>query len=96
MRADALAAVAGEHAATVRVVRGHLELSGVTTVAALSARTTLPAEELVIALAALEHEGFAMQGRYRADTAGTSGSRGGCWRACTATRSAPAGRASKR
>jgi ATP-dependent Lhr-like helicase len=70
-RADALAAIAGEHAAVVRAVRGHLELSGVTTVAALSARTTLPAEELVIALAALEHEGFAMQGHYRADTTST-------------------------
>jgi ATP-dependent Lhr-like helicase len=69
-RTDALAAIAGEHAAVVRVVRGHLELSGVTTVAALSGRTTLPADDLVIALAALEHEGFAMQGQYRADTAG--------------------------
>jgi ATP-dependent Lhr-like helicase len=70
-RADALAALAGEHDALGRVVRGHLELTGVTTVAGLSAITTLPADELVIALAVLEHEGFAMQGQYRARSATT-------------------------
>jgi ATP-dependent helicase Lhr and Lhr-like helicase len=64
-RADALAALAGEHEAVVRATRGHLELCGVTTVAALSDTTTLPADELVVALAALEHAGFAMQGHYR-------------------------------
>ncbi|MBV9597142.1 MAG: DEAD/DEAH box helicase [Chloroflexi bacterium] len=64
-RDDALAALAGEHEAVVRAARGHLELCGVTTVAALSATTTLPADELVVALAALERAGFAMQGQYR-------------------------------
>jgi ATP-dependent Lhr-like helicase len=64
-RTDALAALAGEHVAVVRVARGHLELTGVTTVAGLSAITTLPADDLVVALAALEREGFAMQGQYR-------------------------------
>ena len=64
-RGDALAAVAGEHEAVVRAARGHLELCGVTTVAALSATTTLPADDLVVALAALERAGFAMQGHYR-------------------------------
>jgi ATP-dependent Lhr-like helicase len=63
-RSEALAALDGEHAGVVRVVRGHLELSGVTTVAGLSAITSLPADDLVIALAALERDGFAMQGQY--------------------------------
>ncbi len=71
-RAEALAALDGEHAAVVRVVRGHLELSGVTTVAGLSAITSLPADELVVALAALEREGFAMQGHYRAKASTTT------------------------
>jgi ATP-dependent Lhr-like helicase len=55
----------------VRVVRGHLELSGVTTVDALSARTTLAPDLAAVGLAALEREGFAMQGRYRPGATGT-------------------------
>ncbi len=69
--ATALAALDGEHTAVVRTVRGHLELTGVTTVAGLSSITSLPADDLVIALAALEREGFAMQGQFRARAAGT-------------------------
>jgi ATP-dependent Lhr-like helicase len=53
------------------VVRGHLELCGVTTVAELSSATMLPADELVVALAALERDGFALQGHYRPDTSTT-------------------------
>jgi ATP-dependent Lhr-like helicase len=68
--AEARAAIAGEHSPIVRAVRGHLELAGVTTAAALAASTTLPAEEIVVALVALEREGFAMQGRYRAPASG--------------------------
>src|SRR5439155_8397804 len=63
-------ALAGEHNAVVRVLRGHLELAGVTTVDALSVITTLPADQIAIGLPALEHEGFAMQGRYRPSALG--------------------------
>ena len=38
---------------------------------ALSIITTLPADEIAVGLAALEHEGSAMQGRYRAGARGT-------------------------
>jgi ATP-dependent Lhr-like helicase len=62
----ARAAVAGEHSEVVRVLRGHLELTGATTVDELSIITSLSADQITIGLAALEHEGFAMQGRYRA------------------------------
>jgi ATP-dependent helicase Lhr and Lhr-like helicase len=62
---DVRAALAGEHSAVVRVLRGHLELSGVTTADALAVRTTLPLDAVTVALAALEGEGFAMQGHYR-------------------------------
>jgi ATP-dependent Lhr-like helicase len=59
-------ALAGDGAAVVRVLRGQLELSGVTTAEALADSTTLPADQVAFGLVALEHEGFAMQGRYRA------------------------------
>jgi ATP-dependent Lhr-like helicase len=59
-------ALAGADAAVVRVLRGHLELTGVTTDQALSVRTTLPPDAVAIGLAGLEREGFALQGRYRA------------------------------
>ncbi|MDQ3809470.1 MAG: hypothetical protein M3336_04195 [Chloroflexota bacterium] len=62
---DARAALAGEHPAVLRLVRGHLELTGVTTAEALARATTLSLQDLAVALAALESEGFAMQGRYR-------------------------------
>jgi len=61
----AQAALAGEHDDVVQVLRGHLELSAVTTVDELSQSTTLPTDQVTIGLAALEREGFAMQGRYR-------------------------------
>jgi ATP-dependent helicase Lhr and Lhr-like helicase len=63
---EARAALAGEHAAVVRALRGHLELCGVTTAEALSLATTLAVDDVVVGLAALEHEGFALQGHYRA------------------------------
>jgi len=59
------AALAGEHDAVVRAVRGHLELSGVTTAEALAGATTLSVDDVTVGLAALEGEGFAMQGQYR-------------------------------
>lgn len=63
-------AIAGDDAAVVRVLRGHLELSGVTTSEALTVATTLPADRVEYALAALQQEGFAMQGRYRPGASG--------------------------
>jgi ATP-dependent Lhr-like helicase len=62
----ARAAVEGDHDAIVHAVRGHLELSGITTVGGLAEATSLPREEIAVALAALENQGFALQGRYRA------------------------------
>jgi ATP-dependent helicase Lhr and Lhr-like helicase len=67
---SARAAVAGEHDAIVRALRGHLELAGITSVGALAQAMTLPADEVVVGLAALEHAGFAMQGRYTAAASG--------------------------
>ncbi len=64
--AEAQAALAGDDAAVARTLRGHLELAGVTTEAELCAATTLPAGRVAAGLAILQHEGFAMQGRYSA------------------------------
>ena len=62
---DVEAAWAGDEAAVALVLRGHLELAGVTTAAALAEATTLPAGRVASGLAVLQHEGFALQGRYR-------------------------------
>ena len=59
-------ALAGEHGAVVRALRGHLELSGITTVEGLSRDTTLTSDLVTVGLAALEREGFALQGHYTA------------------------------
>jgi ATP-dependent helicase Lhr and Lhr-like helicase len=64
-RDDASRAVAGDDAAVARAVRGHLEITGITTADDLAAATTLAPGAVASALAALEHEGFAMQGHYR-------------------------------
>jgi ATP-dependent Lhr-like helicase len=64
-------AVDGEHDAVVRALRGHLELSGVTTAEALSHSTTLAPDAVDVGLVALEREGFAMQGRYRGGATST-------------------------
>jgi ATP-dependent helicase Lhr and Lhr-like helicase len=60
----ARAALDGEHEGTVHALRGHLELSGITSVDALAHATTFARDEVLVGLAALEHAGFAMQGRY--------------------------------
>jgi len=70
-RGDATAALAGDDVATSRVIRGHLEISGITTADDLAATTTLEPGPVASALAALQHEGFAMQGAYRPDAVGT-------------------------
>lgn len=57
-------ALAGDDVAVTAVVRGHLEIAGVTSVAGLALATTLPAARVTAALAVLEQEGLALQGRY--------------------------------
>jgi len=63
---DAQGALAGELDAVARALRGHLQLSGVTSVDELCMSTALGSHEVTVGLLALEREGFAMQGRYRA------------------------------
>ena len=51
-------------AATVEMLRGHLEYRGPSTVAELAAATGLPEPDVTGALAHLEAEGFALRGRF--------------------------------
>ena len=60
----ARAALAGGDEGTVAAIRGHLELSGVTTAAALAQASTLPPGRVAWALAVLQQEGFVFEGRY--------------------------------
>ena len=53
-----------DDAAAARVVRGHLELSGIMTPDGLAAATALGAGRVAVALALLQGDGFALQGRY--------------------------------
>ncbi|HYX43531.1 MAG TPA: hypothetical protein VE760_00720, partial [Acidimicrobiales bacterium] len=69
--ADARRALADDEEVVRRAVRGHLELSGITTVERLAHAATLPEASVAAALAALEHAGFALQGRYTAGAATT-------------------------
>jgi ATP-dependent Lhr-like helicase len=64
MADDAERAFAGDDTATVAVVRGHLELAGITTADAIAASTGLEPGRVVTALAMLQSEGAALQGRY--------------------------------
>ena len=57
-------ALDGADDAVAAAIRGHLEISGVTTVDALAEATCLPRRRVVAGLAALQAEGFAFQGRY--------------------------------
>ncbi|MCJ7673385.1 MAG: hypothetical protein MUP67_15275, partial [Acidimicrobiia bacterium] len=61
---DAVRAIDGDDEAVTAVVRGHLEIAGVTTSEALAAATTLAVPRVTSALAVLEHQGMALQGRY--------------------------------
>ncbi|MGH7698602.1 MAG: Lhr family helicase, partial [Candidatus Dormibacteria bacterium] len=70
-RAQAEAALGGGDGQVVRALRGHLELSGITTAAELCALTALPQGRVDYGLAVLRREGFAMQGRYRRGATGT-------------------------
>ncbi|MGH7671756.1 MAG: DEAD/DEAH box helicase [Gemmatimonadales bacterium] len=53
------------------LVRGRLEVIGPTTAAAIAAALGLPAGDVDFALGALEHEGFALRGRFSQGVAGT-------------------------
>ncbi|HEX9467000.1 MAG TPA: hypothetical protein VGA11_01195, partial [Acidimicrobiia bacterium] len=64
--ADAADAFDGNESALASMLRGHLEVIGITTVAELAATTTLPASRIAAGLAVLERDGFAMQGHYSA------------------------------
>ncbi|MDP8969276.1 MAG: hypothetical protein M3N52_01975, partial [Actinomycetota bacterium] len=61
---DARRAFTGDDTAVVAVVRGHLELAGITTVDELTSSTGLPTGRVASALAVLQQEGCALQGRY--------------------------------
>ena len=63
--AEAERAIDGEDDAVVAVLRGHLEITGITTLEALASTTRLPVLRVASGLAILEREGFALQGRYR-------------------------------
>ena len=68
---DVARALAGDEGAVAAVIRGHLEITGITTPDALAGATTLPIGRVQAGLAVLEHEGFALQGRYSPDADGT-------------------------
>ncbi len=68
---DARRALSGDAEAAVPVVRGHLELAGITTGDQLARATGLTPTRVSFALAALEHEGVALQGSYTDEAAGT-------------------------
>ena len=68
---DADRAIAGEEDAIAAALRGHLEISGITSVDRLAAATTLRPSRVEAGLAVLEHEGFALQGQYTPDAVDT-------------------------
>ncbi len=66
--ADAERIVAGDSDAAIALVRGHLELAGITTVDAIAGATGLAPTTIAYALAALQNDGFAMQGQFTPGT----------------------------
>ena len=61
---DARAAIGGDEAAIATVLRGHLEITGITTAESLAAATMLSVGRVRAGLAVLEQHGFALRGRY--------------------------------
>ena len=57
----------------VEIVRGRLEGLGPVAASAIAGSLALPVSRINIALAALEAEGFAMRGRFGADSSGSAG-----------------------
>ena len=68
---DAGHAFADDEDAIARVLRGHLEITGITTVARLAEITTFTEGRVQAGLAYLEQSGFALQGTYTPDAAET-------------------------
>ncbi|HXY95283.1 MAG TPA: DEAD/DEAH box helicase [Acidimicrobiia bacterium] len=66
--ADVARAFDGDEHAIAEVLRGHLEITGITTAERLAGATTLAPARVAAGLAVLEHEGFALQGRYTPGT----------------------------
>ncbi|MDQ4097409.1 MAG: DEAD/DEAH box helicase, partial [Actinomycetota bacterium] len=67
---DARRAFEGDDPAVAAVVRGHLEVAGITTVERLASATGLASARVAVSLAMLEQEGVALQGRYSPEPAG--------------------------
>ncbi|HEX2064868.1 MAG TPA: hypothetical protein VHE80_10660, partial [Acidimicrobiales bacterium] len=67
---EARRAFEGDDPAVVAVVRGRLEVAGITTVEQLASATGLASARVAAALAMLEHEGVALQGSYSSEPAG--------------------------
>jgi ATP-dependent Lhr-like helicase len=65
-RDDAQAALDEDDEAVAGVVRGHLEISGITTAEGLVHTTSLWLPRIIAGLAQLEQSGFVLQGRYTA------------------------------
>ncbi len=68
---EAALAFDDDDSAAARMVRGHLELLGITTVEGLARATTLAPTRVAVALAVLQRDGFVLQGRYTADAVDT-------------------------
>ncbi len=68
--ADATRAFGDDEDAIASVLRGHLEIAGITSVAALAAATTLTESRVRAGLAYLEQSGFVLQGSYTAHADG--------------------------
>ena len=64
---DAGHAFADDEEAIAQLLRGHLEISGITTVDRLAEATTLTPGRVTAGLAYLEQSGFALQGSYTTD-----------------------------
>lgn len=69
---DAAQAFADDEEAIARLLRGHLEIAGITTVEALAATTTLTPGRVTAGLAYLEQSGFALQGHYTPEASAAS------------------------
>jgi ATP-dependent Lhr-like helicase len=67
---DARRALDGAEPAIASVLRGHLEIMGVSTLDDLAAASALAPLRVAAGLAVLEQEGFALQGRYRPTATG--------------------------
>ncbi len=68
---DAGHAFADDEEAIAQLLRGHLEISGITTVERLAEATTLTPGRVAAGLAYLEQSGFALQGTYTPDAVET-------------------------